>query len=270
VPAEREQIRIVAILEEHLSNLDAAGVSLAHAVQKAAALRASALATEIPSDDPHMTLAELAARSGYGTSEKCTLDGVGPVVVRIPNVVDGRVDMGEAKRVVNPNADVSFAMLREGDVLIVRTNGSRELIGRAAVVDSALKAAFASYLIRYQFRADLVHPEWVVAALASPGLRGQIERAAASSAGQYNLSLAKLNPLRIPVPSLEEQNVRLARLDSWQRQTRRLAVSAAECTTRSTFLRRALLGAAFSGQLLGRASDLDRIEEMADASNYPR
>lgn len=34
---------------------------------------------------------------------------------------------------------------------------------------------------------------------------------------------------------------------------------------RSTGLRRALLTAAFSGQLTGRASDLDRAEEMAGA-----
>jgi len=96
-------------------------------------------------------------------------------VVRIPNLVDGVIDLTDEKRVAASGADVSGSMLAAGDLLIVRTNGSVDLVGRSAVVQDGIEAAFASYLIRYRLRADLVRPSWVQAMLSSPQVRRVIE-----------------------------------------------------------------------------------------------
>ena len=140
-------------------------------------------------------------------------------------------------------------MLDEGDLLIVRTNGSIDLIGRSAVVQDGVDAAFASYLIRYQVRRDLVRPQWIQAMLSAPQMRRRMESLAASSAGQYNLSLAKLNPLDVPVPPLEEQDRRLAHLADATNELARLRAAIDSTVVRSSALRRSLLSAAVSGQL---------------------
>jgi type I restriction enzyme S subunit len=211
------------------------------------ALKRSVLA-QLHDGDP-VPLAELAWDSGYGTSEKCVVDGLGVSVVRIPNLVNGVVDLTDEKRVANLNADVSSSMLAKGDLLIVRTNGSVDLIGRSTVVQDGIDAAFASYLIRYRVRDERVRPAWVQAMLSTPQVRRAIKPLAASSAGQHNLSLAKLDPLKLPVPSLEQQDAGLARLREVEERIGALRSGISRARSYSTALRRSLLAAAFSGQL---------------------
>lgn len=247
IPPLEEQRRIVAILEDHLSRLDAADVSLAAGLERIALMR------ELRLRDlcfgPAESLSELSTDAGYGTSAKCVVGGQGVAVVRIPNLIDGVVDLADEKRVANGKLDVSKAMLAEGDLLIVRTNGSIDLIGRSAVVEAGLDAAFASYLIRYRLQRDRVRPAWVQAILSTPQLRAQIESLAASSAGQHNLSLGKLGSLMIPVPTLDEQDRMLSELATSESHRKRLVDEIDRARIRSGALRRSLLAAAFSGRL---------------------
>jgi type I restriction enzyme, S subunit len=247
VPPLDEQRFIVQLLEDYISRLDAANDGLAGSAHRLDALKRSVLA-ELHDGDP-IPLAELAWDSGYGTSEKCVVDGAGAPVVRIPNLVNGAVDLTEEKRVADVNADVSSAMLGAGDLLIVRTNGSVDLIGRSAVVQDGIDAAFASYLIRYRIRDEWVRPAWVQAMLSTPQVRHTIRPLAASSAGQHNLSLAKLDRLKLPVPSLEQQDAGLNRLREVERSLASLRSDIDRAMSHCTGLRRSLLAAAFSGHL---------------------
>ncbi len=249
LPPVEEQRRIVELLEDHLSRLDAADAYLKSSRRRLLAMERSVLG-ELHRG-PTKRLVELAVGSGYGTSEKCVVDGPGVAVVRIPNLVNGRIDLDDEKRLADVAADVSGSMLSPGDLLIVRTNGSVDLIGRSAVVQDGIDAAYASYLIRYRLNTDLVRPEWVQAMLSAPQVRRKIEPLAASSAGQHNLSLAKLNPLELPVPSLEEQDSGLARLADLREISGRMRADLEAAGRRCGALRRAVLAAAFSGRLTG-------------------
>jgi type I restriction enzyme, S subunit len=187
-------------------------------------------------------------------------------VVRIPNLVQGRIDLGDEKRVADPAADVAGSMLAPGDLLIVRTNGSVDLIGRSAVVQDGINAAFASYLIRYRLNRDLVRPEWVQAMFSAPQVRRRIEPLAASSAGQHNLSLAKLNPVEVPLPSLSEQDRGLKRLTELRQTLNRTRAAIKAGERRSAALRRAVLAAAFSGRLTESIQELSEVDRtMMDA-----
>lgn len=260
LPLIGDQRRIVDLIEDHLSRLDAAESLVATSLRRLMSLRRSVLAGLYDGDPT--TLGELAVDSGYGTSEKCVPDGPGPAVVRIPNLVDGRIDFTDEKRIASASADVERYFLVPGDLLIVRTNGSVDLIGRSAVVQDGVDGAFASYLIRYQLRPDRVMPEWVQAMLSTPQVRAKIEELAASSAGQHNLSLGKLNPLVLPVPTLDVQAARLSRLADIEDQVSRLRVELSTAQSRGVNLRRSLLAAAFSGRLTGDASAQSEAEEL--------
>ena len=263
LPSLDDQRRIVDLLEDHLSRLDAADNYLAAAKRRIESLRARALAEDF-SGEP-VTLGELAVTSGYGTSEKCVIGGPGPAVVRIPNLIDGSVNLNDEKRVADPAANVTRSMLEPGDLLIVRTNGSVDLIGRSAVVQPGVEAAFASYLIRYRVDPSRVFPEWVQMMLSAPQSRTRLERLAASSAGQHNLSLSKLDGVPIPLPSLEEQESRLRRLADLASELSRLTHASQAASNHATALRRSLLAAAFSGRLTGKTSDVLPAYEMMNA-----
>lgn len=262
-PSLDEQRRIVDTLEDHISRLDAADAALASSVLKVRAVTASKLHQLPPEDARETLLGELALHAGYGTSTKCVVGGGGVPVVRIPNLVDGRVDLTDEKRAADTSVDLSALMLSEGDLLIVRTNGSRDLIGRSAVVQPGVEASFASYLIRYQVDTDRVDPRWVRLMLDRPVTRERLERLAASTAGQYNLSLGKLNSTSVPVPSRDEQHRLLAEFALFADGLDAMGAELQRTAARSSSLRRALLAAAFSGRLTGRSSDIDLIEEEA-------
>ena len=101
--------------------------------------------------------------SGYGTSEKCTYENSGPAVLRIPNVKNGMLDLQDLKYAPTDFALSSADAIDEGDMLVIRTNGSKSLIGRAAVALSkpANAIAFASYLIRFRLARTEKLPAWV-------------------------------------------------------------------------------------------------------------
>lgn len=267
LPTLGEQRRIVEILEDHISRLDAAERLLQTSQRRSDALGQLRLESLVTPDTPVARLADLSSHSGYGTSEKCVPDGPGPAVARIPNIVHGHVDMTDEKRAQDVKADLSNLMLEAGDLLIIRTNGSRDLIGRAAVVRGGVDASFASYLIRYQLKTDHVIPDWVYLMLERPSARQVIERLAASSAGQYNLSLSKLDQISIPVPPLEDQDRLVRHHSDLAVGLDRLRAEIDVAQRRSASLRRALLAAAFDGRLTGCSSDLERAEE---AAVFPR
>lgn len=194
-------------------------------------------------------LGELAWDWGYGTSAKCGYDNPGPAVVRIPNVVDGRVVLNDVKRA--PTAgEVAGLELDAGDALFVRSNGSRDLIGRAAVIHNQMDAAFASYIIRFRLPPDPLLGRWVALVAGSPDARRHLVGRGSSSAGQYNLSLGDIGELPIPLPSrsiaemvLDEAERRLSLLAA-ARRTIEVALA------RADQLRRSILNEAFCGRLV--------------------
>jgi len=263
VPPLDEQLRIVDILEDHLSRIDAAGQSLAAAHRRSGLLRAVTLESLAPKDAALMTLGQLATDSRYGTSTKCVVGGPGIPVVRIPNLIGGRVDLVDEKRVADATVDLTHLMLEQDDLLIVRTNGSRALIGRAAVAQSGVFASYASYLIRFRLNPSQVRPQWARVMLGTPSVRRVLEAMAASSAGQYNLGLKKLNGVTIPCPPIEDQDRLLTGFDEEEWALGLLTRNLAEGKMKAQSLRRSLLVAAFSGRLTGHSSDMEIVEEMA-------
>lgn len=207
-PGERN--RIVESLERTATRIEAADQLMGSAARRLIAYRHSVwdalLAQSGSIEWDWTTLQELSSDSDYGTSQKTLVDADGPPVLRIPNVVGGRIDATDLKRATIPGQLRAATALRPGDMLIVRTNGSRSLIGRGAVVmtDFLGNHFHASYLIRYRLRGNPSLWRWIGLVWNSPPVRRQIEAIAATSAGQYNISLRGLATIELPVPRHRE------------------------------------------------------------------
>lgn len=154
---------------------------------------------------------ELQTESLFGLSVKASLDqkkGMIPVL-RMSNVVNGEIDYSELKYLPLTCAITDKEpykwLLKDGDFLITRTNGSKELVGKAAVFHSTDVYTYASYLIRYRFDASIVLPEYVNIMFMTPIVREQIAVMRRQGGGQYNLNSDEIGAIRIPVPSIPEQ-----------------------------------------------------------------
>lgn len=154
---------------------------------------------------------DLQVESLFGLSVKASLEqkkGMIPVL-RMSNVINGELDFSELKYL--PASCASTAkepnkwILRKGDFLITRTNGSKDLVGKSAVFDSDDVYTYASYLIRYRFDTSIVLPEYVNILFMTPLVREQIAVMRRQGGGQYNLNSDEIGAIRIPVPSIPIQ-----------------------------------------------------------------
>ena len=79
----------------------------------------------IPEGWTWASLEQIARSSSYGTSAKCSPDNSGPPVLRIPNITGGRIDLSELKFAGMGESIEVGEELAPGDLLIIRTNGSK-------------------------------------------------------------------------------------------------------------------------------------------------
>jgi type I restriction enzyme S subunit len=116
-----------------------------------------------------------------------------------------------------------------------------------------------------------------VIALSTPTARALIESKAATTAGQYNLNLAALKSLPVPLPPIEEQRSIIAEVERRLSITNAMEAQIDRALRRSAALRRSILAQAYSGKLIPQdASDepasglLERIAAARSASSPPR
>jgi type I restriction enzyme S subunit len=195
------------------------------------------------------SLEQLSWSSDYGTSAKCEYDADGVPVLRIPNIQGGRIDLSHLKRVVAPFPIREGDELGPGDLLIIRTNGSRNLIGRCALVDRRLETPtlHASYLIRFR---TIEIGAWLSAIWDSSIIREKLEEYAATSAGQYNLSMSELANLVIPIPPPAEIDRLCMKLESLNANANRIEKAIETEILHAGSLRSSILTTAFTGQLV--------------------
>lgn len=193
------------------------------------------------------SLEQLSCSSSYGSSVKCDAQAEGLAVLRIPNVQTGTANWSKLKFATEDLALDDGALLAPGDLLVVRTNGSHTLVGRAGLVDALppVPSYFASYLIRFRLAASAPLQRWVAMAFGSALVRMQVARFAATSAGQYNISQTKLASFALPLPTEPEMQAAMGLLQDAPMHSDDWTADDAIAT-----LRQSILHAAFTGRLV--------------------
>ena len=118
----------------------------------------------------------------YGTSKKCGYDGGAKGVLRIPNIGVGRIDPTDLKFADFDSTELDQYRLIEGDVLIVRSNGSLAIVGKPALVSARdTEFLFAGYLIRLRPIIGSLVPKYLLYLMIEPRVRAQVETKAKST-----------------------------------------------------------------------------------------
>ncbi|CAG1007632.1 MAG: restriction endonuclease subunit S [Candidatus Methanoperedens sp.] len=210
------------------------------------------------------TLEQLSWDSGYGTSEKCDYNFSGPPVLRIPNINEGRINLNNIKYASESTNLNETESLVYGDMLVIRTNGSKDLIGRAGAVTQNFNKPyfFASYLIRFRIVEFGGLPIWLSSIWQTLRIRSWIESFAATSAGQYNISMSTLNKLPLELPPLAEQRRIVAEVERRLSVCDKMEEIISESLQKAESLRQSILKKAFEGKLLNK-------KELEKARNAP-
>jgi type I restriction enzyme S subunit len=199
-------------------------------------------AFKIPRTWLWVTLDQIAVGFRYGTSVKCSYERTGEPVLRIPNIVNGGIKVEDLKFGLLAKREADELRLRFGDILIVRSNGSLDLVGRPALVDAnAVGYCYAGYLIRVRISAAHLAARYVLLALNSAHVRDQIEIPIRTTVGLKNVNATELGSLVVPLPPLAEQNRIVAKVDELMTLCDRLEKQLIEADAKSHGLLEATL-----------------------------
>ena len=95
-------------------------------------------------------------------------------------------------------------MLKDGDIVFVRSNGNKSLVGRSLVVYPAtIPTTFSGFCIRFRLHTEKVKADYLLRVLKTDSIR---KKMTGRGANIQNLNQKILGELQIPVPPLELQN----------------------------------------------------------------
>ncbi len=217
VPSIEEQDRIVSRIEELFSELDKGVETLKIIKEQLAVYRQAVLKDAFEGkltgsrSKGEVVLGDYIETPRYGTSKKCTYDRNADdvPVFRIPNIdyVTGCLDKEDLKYATFNEKELSGLQLKREDILIIRSNGSVSLVGRASMVSERdVNGTFAGYLMRLRIKQDKeLLPKYLLLFLQSHQARIYIESKAKSTSGVNNINSSEISGLTLPMYSKEDQ-----------------------------------------------------------------
>jgi type I restriction enzyme S subunit len=290
VPPLDEQRRIVALVEDHLSRLDAADVYVGTATAKLRALRDRLVISAISG-------AELAERAPATLTDVGTADGdlpslptgwswgrlgdvadvVGGVTkdakkqadpayvevpyLRVANVQRGHLKLDEVSTIRVDPKRAETLRLRRGDVLL-NEGGDRDKLARGWVWEGQIADCIhQNHVFRARVHEPRLDPYFLSWTANTIGGRWA-ERNGKQSVNLASISLSMIKRMPVIIPPEAEARGRAQALAEQLDTLDRLDSSLIAARTRAAALRRSLLAAAFSGALTGASADLPVAEGM--------
>jgi type I restriction enzyme S subunit len=186
----------------------------------------------------------------YGTPEKAVFDTSGIPIIRMGNIINGKIVFENLKYFPKDWLKFKDFILQDGDVLFNRTN-SKELVGKTAVYKKNYPIAiFASYLIRVRLKKEFYIPNFLSFFINSLYGRKYINTVASQQVGQANVNGTKLSLMPIPLPPLPEQHQIVAEIESRLSVADQLEKVAEQSFKQAERLRQSILKHAFEGKLI--------------------
>jgi type I restriction enzyme S subunit len=265
LPSLSEQQRIVAILEEAFAGLATATANAERNLKNARELFDSyfnSIFTAKGKAWAEKVLAEIAEfKNGLNFTKRSKGEKI-----KIVGVKDFQSNFWIPKEhldTVQIDGALSDAyLLKRGDILTVRSNGNKQLIGRCILAsDVAEKTSHSGFTIRIRVKSAEITPAYLVRYLKSDTIRKMLIE---SGDGTHISSLNQqaLSKLLVFVPPVAEQTEIASRVDDMEAETARLEASYQRKIGALVELKQSILHKTFSGELTSPPSQA--IQEAAE------
>jgi len=265
LPPLAEQRRIVAKLDALTARTVRARADLDRIPTLAArykqAVLAKAFSGELTAEwrssrglpEPRMTrLADLVAEPlRNGLSVRGSDEPPGVRSLRLSALRGGAVNLEDVRFLPISDDHARRFLLRDGDILVSRGNGTKTLVGISALVGHVRETTiFPDTAFRVRVAQDRVDPQWLSHIWSAPQSRTQIEAVAKTTAGIWKVSQADLAGVELPFFELSEQIEMVGRLGHALAEIDRMAAEAVAARRLLDRLDQAVLSKAFRGELV--------------------
>lgn len=174
------------------------------------------IGTRLPEGWQAYPLRNVLIRTQYGLTAPVLQEGATPIV-GMKDIVDGRVITEGLSYVAADGASIEPYRLRQGDVLLNRTN-SPDLVGKIGIVTKDTNAVFASYLVRLEANREIVSPEFLNLWLNTSAVKQMVDRIATRAVSQANINPTRfVQECYVAVPPRTAQDRIVDILKTWGR-----------------------------------------------------
>jgi type I restriction enzyme S subunit len=249
VPPLAEQKRIVGILDEAFDGIDTAKANAGKNLQNAGTLFESYLQFVFERRGTDWVEKPLGTFATFRNGINYTKDSKGESVKIV-----GVKDFQKSFWVPSQNLDTvtidgklsESDLLRQGDILAVRSNGNPELIGRCILAGKIPeKMSHSGFTIRIRLSNGDLLPDYLCHFMKCASSRKRLTDSGTGT-NIKSLNQQTLSALRIPFPPASKQKAIVARLESISEETQRLKSIYEQKLTALEELKKSVLQKAFT------------------------
>ncbi|MFT6779214.1 MAG: type I restriction enzyme S subunit [Paraglaciecola sp.] len=168
---------------------------------------------ELPSGWEWAYLNSLLPQFQNGASSRGDKDGKDVIVLRLADIKNWKISLNDTRTLEIAEETIKRYSLKKGDVLIIRVNGSADIVGRFITCESDLDTIYCDHFIRMNFPIECLFSPYLSLLGSSDLIRSRIANLFVSTAGQKTVNQTHIGTLPISLPPLAEQQRIVVKVD---------------------------------------------------------
>ncbi len=168
---------------------------------------------ELPQGWEWCRLGSLMPQFQNGASSRGDNGGIPITVLRLADIKDWKVSLVDTRELSIDSKSIDKYLLEKGDTLIIRVNGSSDIVGRFIGCDESYDAIYCDHFIRMRFLIEVFNTRYLSLLGSSNIVRDKIADLFVSTAGQKTVNQGHISSIVLPLPSITEQHRIVAKVD---------------------------------------------------------
>lgn len=167
----------------------------------------------LPANWSWVRISDLLPDFQNGASSRGDQSGSEVIVLRLADITNLEITLEDPRRLLISNSSISKYAVRKGDILIIRVNGSADLVGRFIPVEAPFDGIFCDHFIRLRIDSQIIEPRFLALVGSTELIRSRIEDLFVSTAGQKTVNQKHIGSLLTSLPPIEEQHRIVKKVD---------------------------------------------------------
>jgi type I restriction enzyme S subunit len=160
-----------------------------------------------------LPLSDIALDFQNGLSKRTGAEGMPYPVIRLADIERGKLRQDNLREIQLTDKELKKYAVLSGDVLVIRVNGSADLVGSFVPCTVERRWAYSDHLIRVRVPRAEVDPRYLCLFAATQQARRMLSEKTVTTAGQKTINQEGLGSLLVPLPPLVEQQAIVAKVD---------------------------------------------------------
>ena len=140
-----------------------------------------------------------------GLSKRRSTVGDPTPVLRLADIDNGEISKAELREIQLTEKEIAKYPLVEGDLLIIRVNGSADLVGRFIPCRETARWTFCDHFIRVNVPAQFLDTTYLCIIANSAWGRSHVDQNTVTTAGQKTINQTGVGTMPLLIPPLAEQ-----------------------------------------------------------------